>query len=211
MSVSVCSVCLCLCLSLSLFQRAISCWLNVRRKTKWKPSEKPRCVHSHRQAPTCTPAHARTKTNSQSNTHTYTHTHTRTHGRRPGAEFGGTQKKFCGLFRKKFPFSRRKILMTFFSHWPGFSDLTLSFYILCVFILSNVIYDAFFTTKSHLSTKKFLDNTYFLLCSSFLAHPTTLLLKILGGPMHGPSLHLKFGGDRPPVPLGLRPWPSPAV
>src|SRR6218665_2088606 len=35
------------------------------------------------------------------------------HGRRPGAEFGG-RKKFRGLFRAKFPFSRRKILMTFF-------------------------------------------------------------------------------------------------
>src|SRR6218665_468742 len=37
------------------------------------------------------------------------------HGRRPGAEFGGAQKNFRGLFRKKIPiFSRRKILMTFF-------------------------------------------------------------------------------------------------
>ena len=28
-----------------------------------------------------------------------------------------------------------------------------------------------------------------------------------GGPMHGPSPHLKFWGDRPPSPtLGLRPW-----
>src|SRR6218665_1864820 len=34
----------------------------------------------------------------------------------------------------------------------------------------------------------------FLLCSYFHAHPTTLLLKILGGPMHGTSPHLKFGG-----------------
>src|SRR6218665_3777540 len=41
----------------------------------------------------------------------------------------------------------------------------------------------------------------FLLCSYFHAHPTTLLLQILGGPMHGPSPHLKFfWGDRPPSP-----------
>ena len=44
------------------------------------------------------------------------------------------------------------------------------------------------------------ENHHFSLCSYFHAHPTTLLLKILGGPMHGPSPHLKFGGDRPPVP-----------
>src|SRR6218665_320251 len=40
----------------------------------------------------------------------------------------------------------------------------------------------------------------FSLCSCFHAHPTTLLLKILGGPMHGRSPHLKFGGAVPPVP-----------
>src|SRR6218665_1432463 len=40
----------------------------------------------------------------------------------------------------------------------------------------------------------------FSLCSCFHAHPTTLLLKILGEPMHGRSPHLKFGGDRPPSP-----------
>ena len=46
----------------------------------------------------------------------------------------------------------------------------------------------------------------FSLSSCFHAHSTTLLLKILGGPMHGRSPHLKFGGgDRPPQsPLGLR-------
>src|SRR6218665_3604096 len=40
----------------------------------------------------------------------------------------------------------------------------------------------------------------FSLCSCFHALPTTLLLKILGGPMHGPSPHLEFWGDRPPSP-----------
>src|SRR6218665_2033637 len=49
----------------------------------------------------------------------------------------------------------------------------------------------------------------FSLCSCFHAHPTTLLLKILGGPMHGRSPHLKFWGTVPPVlprspPLDLR-------
>ena len=41
----------------------------------------------------------------------------------------------------------------------------------------------------------------FLLCSCFCAHTTTLLLKILGGWMHGLSSHLKFGWTVPqPVP-----------
>src|SRR6218665_3923408 len=53
--------------------------------------------------------------------------------------------------------------------------------------------------------KKNSFTTPFLLCSYFRAHPTTLLLKILGGRMHGTSPHLKLWGDRPPVPLGLRP------
>src|SRR6218665_740905 len=44
------------------------------------------------------------------------------------------------------------------------------------------------------------ENHHFSLCSYFHAHPTTLLLKILGGPMHVPSPHLKFWGDRPPSP-----------
>src|SRR6218665_3021760 len=38
----------------------------------------------------------------------------------------------------------------------------------------------------------------FLLFSYFRTHPTTLLLKILGGRMHGPSPHLKLWGGPPP-------------
>src|SRR6218665_3157030 len=45
-----------------------------------------------------------------------------------------------------------------------------------------------------------LRHLFFLLCSCFRAHPTTLLLKILGGPMHEPSPHLKFFLGVPPVP-----------
>src|SRR6218665_869607 len=40
---------------------------------------------------------------------------------------------------------------------------------------------------------------FLLFCSYFRAHPTTLLLKILGGRMHGLSPHLKFWGIVPPV------------
>src|SRR6218665_2980391 len=46
----------------------------------------------------------------------------------------------------------------------------------------------------------------FLLCSYFRVHPTTLLLKILGGRIQGPSPPQIFLGTVPPVPLGLRPY-----
>ena len=52
--------------------------------------------------------------------------------------------------------------------------------------------------------KKFLCDTFFLLCLYFRAYPTTLLLKILGGRMHGRPPP-QIWGDRPPVPLGHRP------
>ena len=81
-----------------------------------------------------------------------------------------------------------------------FLILTLSFQILCVFIVSNVIYDPFFTTKSPLSTEKFLDDTYFLLSSSFRAHPTTLLLKIFGETNAWAVPRPQIWGDRPPSP-----------
>src|SRR6218665_115736 len=44
-----------------------------------------------------------------------------------------------------------------------------------------------------------MKNTFFLLCSYFRAHPTTLLPKILGGRMHGPSPP-QIWGERPPSP-----------
>src|SRR6218665_1087821 len=59
--------------------------------------------------------------------------------------------------------------------------------------------------KNHYFPKEILYITLFLLCSCFRLHPTTLLLKILGGRMHGPSTLLKFGGSVPHSLLGLRP------
>src|SRR6218665_1983770 len=83
--------------------------------------------------------------------------------------------------------------MTFFSHRPGSSDFS---HIFRMFTMLNFVYDHFLTRKHNFS-----------LCSCFHAHPTTLLLKIWGGPMHGRSPHLKFwGGPSPQSPLGLRPW-----
>src|SRR6218665_3302865 len=58
------------------------------------------------------------------------------------------------------------------------------------------------------------ENHNFSLCSCFHAHPTTLLLKILGGgPMHGrPPPPQILGGTVPPSPpLGLRPCLHPPM
>src|SRR6218665_1677317 len=50
------------------------------------------------------------------------------------------------------------------------------------------------------------ENHHFSLCSYFHAHPTTLLLKILGGTNAWAVPHLKFfGRPSPQSPLGLRP------
>ena len=90
--------------------------------------------------------------------------------------FSRTKMRF---FRKKFPFSRQKFLMTFFfRHRPGFSDFP--------FLFPDFPYLCY--AKCHIwpflsSQEKHLS----LLCLYFHAHPTTLLLKILGGRMHGPS------------------------
>jgi len=124
--------------------------------------------------------------------------------RRPGAEFGGTDNLFADqdFWMRSF---LTKILMTFFSHRQSFSDFPFHFpdspYLYCV----KCRIWPFLHKKNHYFTKEFLDDTLcFLLCSYFRAHPTTLLLKILGGRMHEASPHLKcFWGNVPPVPLGL--------
>src|SRR6218665_4144902 len=94
------------------------------------------------------------------------------HGRRPGAEFGGTKKIFRGPISGKISIFRVKISDDpFFSHRPGSSDFSFLFpHFLYVYYVKCRIYDYFLTRK-----------TQFSLCSCFHAHPTTLLLKILGG------------------------------
>src|SRR6218665_3404647 len=54
----------------------------------------------------------------------------------------------------------------------------------------NVVYDPFLTRKSP-----------FLLCSYFNAHPTNTTSQNIGG-----TDTPQIWGDRPPGPLGLRPW-----
>src|SRR6218665_2724005 len=69
----------------------------------------------------------------------------------------------------------------------------------------------FFARKATISEKEFLYDTFFLLCSYFRAHPTTLLLEILGGTnaMHGLSPHLKLWGDCLPSPPRFPPLSCP--
>src|SRR6218665_3307948 len=93
--------------------------------------------------------------------------------------------------------------MTFFRKNLHFHQV---FLIFRVFTVLNVVYDPFFTRKNNYFTEEFLDDAFFYSIHTFRAHPTTLLLKILGGTDAWAVPHLKFREDRPPSPpLGLRP------
>src|SRR6218665_1153428 len=81
-----------------------------------------------------------------------------------------------------------------------FLILTLSFQILCVFIVSNVIHDPFFTTKSPLSIKKILDDTYFSSLQAFAPIPQHYTSQNIGGTNAWAVPHLKFWGTVPPSP-----------
>src|SRR6218665_578749 len=101
------------------------------------------------------------------------------------------------FFRKKCPFARPKFLMTFFSHRPGFSDFAFTF---PRFSLSLLCYMSYMTLSSQENTlfqKIILLWHIFLLYSYFRALPTTLLLQLLGGRMHGPSPTSNFGRTSP--------------
>src|SRR6218665_321510 len=60
------------------------------------------------------------------------------------------------------------------------------------------VYDPFITRTTTISEKKSF-MTHFLLCSYLRAHPTNLLLKILGGQMHGSSPTSNFLGAVPTI------------
>src|SRR6218665_1168195 len=59
------------------------------------------------------------------------------------------------FFRKKFPFSGPKFLMTFFGIFPFFSQ------IFRIFAMLNVVYDPFLTRKTTISEKKSFMTTFF--------------------------------------------------
>ena len=77
------------------------------------------------------------------------------------------------------------------------------FKIFHIFAASNVVYDSFFTRETPISENNSLLSPFFYSVRAFARIRQTLLLKILGGRMHGPSPPQILGGT---VPLGLRPW-----
>src|SRR6218665_785863 len=80
----------------------------------------------------------------------------------------------------------------FFSHRPGFSDFALFTVIKCHI-------RPFLHKKNHYFRKEFLYKTIFFCSVHPFAHIRQhYFSKYWGGPMHGPSPHLKFWGDRPP-------------
>src|SRR6218665_3272031 len=82
-----------------------------------------------------------------------------------------------GFFKKKFP-----LLSLFRFSLP---------------VLCKMSYMTISSQENHYFTKNSF-TPFFKLCSCFLAHPTTLLLKILGGAMHGPSYPHQIFSPSPP-------------
>src|SRR6218665_2259531 len=123
--------------------------------------------------------------------------------RRPGAELGENGNFFRGArFQNEVFLEKNYHFRVLKFSWPFFVGIDqvflifpFFFQILRIFTVLNVVYHPFLTRTTTISEKNSLATPFFLLCSCFRAHPTTLLLKILGGRMH-----LKFvGGTVPPV------------
>src|SRR6218665_3988840 len=82
--------------------------------------------------------------------------------------------------------------MTFFlSHRPGFSDFPFFTVIKCPI-------RPFYTGKTTISEKNSLIRQLFYSVHPFAHIRQHYFSKYWRGPMHGPSPHLKFWGDRPP-------------
>src|SRR6218665_1066157 len=90
-----------------------------------------------------------------------------------GAKMFGRHKKFLDeLFPEKISILTPKHSDDLFLVIDQvFLILTLSFQILCIFIVSNFVCDPFFTTKSPLSTKNFL-TTHIFFTLFKLSHPS---------------------------------------
>src|SRR6218665_1424639 len=76
-------------------------------------------------------------------------------------------------------------------------------------ILSEILYITYMTllflTKSLNFRRKYSSLTLFLVSSYFTSHPIRILLKILGGRMHGQPPPKMFWGTVSPAPLSLCP------
>jgi len=113
-----------------------------------------------------------------------------------GNIFRGPRFLNDGFFREKCQFSRRKFLMTFFSHRPVFSDFALFTVIKCHI-------RPFLHKKTHYFRKEFLDKTIFCSVHPFARIRQHYFSKYWGGTNASPTSNL--GGTVPPVPPGLRP------
>src|SRR6218665_1550534 len=109
---------------------------------------------------------------------------------------GGTKHFFRGQISGKISIFRVKISDDlFFSHRLCSSDFPFLFSHF-PYVMLHVVYDHFLTRKPPFFTLFILSRT----------SDNTTSQNIGGGPMHWPSPHLKFWGNRPPSPpLGLRP------
>src|SRR6218665_34031 len=93
------------------------------------------------------------------------------------------------IFRVKISDDLLLVIDLVFRIFPFFSQIS------PLFTMLNVVYDPFLTRKAPFFTLFILSH----------ASDNTTSLNI-GGPMHGPSPHLKFlGGPSAKSPLGLRP------
>src|SRR6218665_1532442 len=103
------------------------------------------------------------------------------------------------FFLKKFPFSRKKFLMTHFLVIDHF------FLIFRIFTLLNVVYDPFFRRKTSISEKNSLMTHFFtLFVLSRTSNNTTF--QNIGGTDAWVVPHLNFfWGTVPQSPLGLPP------
>src|SRR6218665_2569824 len=118
-----------------------------------------------------------------------------------GANFFFSNQDFrMTFFKEKIPIFMPKIsddLLLVIDH--VFQVFPTFFLIFHIFIVSNVIYDPSVKRKN-------LFHKMISWLHLFSSVGTTLLLKILGGRMHGPSPHLNFFGEPSPSPnLGLHP------
>ena len=103
------------------------------------------------------------------------------------------------FFRKKFPFSRPKFLMTFFSRWPGFRIFPFFSQIFRIFYYVHCRKWSFPHKNNRYFRKEFLYDTLFYSVRTFARIRQHYFSKYWGR-MHGPFPTSNFVGTVPPVP-----------
>src|SRR6218665_1390955 len=111
----------------------------------------------------------------------------------------GDATKFSRTFPEKFPFSRPKILMTFFS-----SDFDSLFRFSVSYCIKCHIWP-FLHNKKPSFNKQILDDTYFYSLKAFAPIPQHYFSKYWGNQCMFRPPTSNLGGPSPLSPLGLRP------